>query len=262
MGSADSENSLAIAQLIAERYASLHQVTAIALAGSRGFHSNDEASDVDLYVYSKSEVSLEVRHRIAHEFSNHAEIGNQFWEPGDEWVDAKTGVAIDVMFRSPDWIEAQLHRVLTHHQASIGYTTCFWHNVKTSYILFDREGWFQQLQRFANQPYPEPLRQAIVNKNFPILKSNLSSYVHQINKAIARRDWVSVNHRMAAILASYFDVLFAINRVPHPGEKRLVAIALQYCPKRPPNMVAQIQAALETQLLPNGAVLAHLEQLF
>jgi predicted nucleotidyltransferase len=252
---------LAIAQSIAARYAQLPQVKAIALSGSQGFGVADERSDIDLYVYSDAEISLAIRQKIATEFSYHTEIGNQFWEPGDEWIDADHGVAVDVMFRSPQWIEDQLHRVLTHHHASVGYTTCFWHNVKTSHILFDRDGWFGQLQAFAQQPYPEPLRQAIVDKNFPILKTTLSSYFHQIEKAIARQDWVSVNHRIAAVFASYFDVLFAINRMPHPGEKRLVAIAHQHCSKQPPEMAAQVQAVFQAQFSPEGAVLLHLERL-
>lgn len=34
-------------------------------------------------------------------------------------------------------------------------------------------------------------------------------------------------------MASYFDVLFAINRIFHPGEKRLVSFALNNCPVLP-----------------------------
>lgn len=43
--------------------------------------------------------------------------------------------------------------------------------------------------------------------------------------AIVRQDPVSLNHRIAAWLASYFDILFAINGQFHPGEKRLLTYA-------------------------------------
>ena len=46
---------------------------------------------------------------------------------------------------------------------------------------------------------------------------------------------VSVNHRIAALLASAFDVVFAHNRQTHPGEKRLLLQVEQSCPVRPDN---------------------------
>lgn len=71
-----------------------------------------------------------------------------------------------------------------------------------------------------------------------------SSYERQIRKAVARGDRVSVNHRLAALLASYFDVIFAVNRQLHPGEKRLIALAEALCPARPANMQSQLAAVL------------------
>jgi hypothetical protein len=54
-----------------------------------------------------------------------------------------------------------------------------------------------------------------------------SCYLKQIRAAIVRHDPVSLNHRVAAWLASYFDILFAINGRFHPGEKRLLIYAAE-----------------------------------
>src|SRR5689334_5569429 len=137
------------------------------------------------------------------------------------------------MFRDLSWITDQLARVLDRHEASIGYSTAFWFNVKTSRSLFDRNGLFRQLQEKAAQPYPEPLRRNIVAKNHPILRATQSSYAYQIERALHRNDAVSANHRVAALLASFFDILFALNRQPHPGEKRLIRWAETICPLAP-----------------------------
>lgn len=75
---------------------------------------------------------------------------------------------------------------------------------------------------------------------------NLSSYLYQLNSAIERSDLVSINHRIAAILESYFDIIFAINRLPHPGEKRLVEIASKTCLKLPTNLDEHVQSLIES----------------
>ena len=229
-----------LAQAIADKFGALPQVVAVALAGSRTTGASNETSDYDFYVYIEESISLEIRNAIAKEFAEHIEINNQFWEPGDEWIDSSSGCGVDVMYRTPHWIEEQIDRLLVHHQASVGYSTCFWWNVLTSAPLYDATGWFKQLQEKADQPYPEPLRKAIVAKNHPILKHNISSYIHQLDVAIQRSDSVSIIHRVTALLASYFDIVFAINCVPHPGEKRLVQWANKLCAKVPDRMEEQI----------------------
>ncbi len=233
-----------VALTIAGRFAAIATVTAVTLAGSRTVAATDSISDYDLYVYTTAEIDPEVRHEIACGFADRLEIDNRFWEPGDEWVDSTTGLHVDLMYRSPEWIEAQLARVLEQHEASVGYSTCFWANVRASRVLFDRDGWFAALQARADVPYPEPLRRAIVAKNWPILRNTHSSYVYQLSSAVVRKDRVSVNHRVAALLASYFDILFAVNRLPHPGEKRLVPYAQRHCMRLPDGMAPQLEAVL------------------
>ncbi len=206
------------------------------MAGSQIAKVSDDLSDLDFYIYTQSEISLDIRTNIAKEFATRIEINNSFWEPGDEWIDNNSGRGVDIMYRTPSWIEEQLDRVLVLHQASVGYSTCFWWNVLMSRSLYDRDGWFSQLQEKAKQPYPSQLRKAIIAKNYPILRKNISSYTYQLELAINRSDFVSMNHRITALLASYFDIIFAVNYVPHPGEKRLVDWAKKLCKKLPNNI--------------------------
>jgi hypothetical protein len=236
-----------IDSVVAE-YADLPQVEAIALGGSQTTEVSDEISDIDLYVYLNADLPVEDRREIAKKFDHHPEVGNSFWEHGDEWIDSASGTPLDVMFRTIGWIEEQLARILEKHEASVGYSTCFWHNVLSSQILFDRNDWFTKLQQKTKQPYPHALRQAIIAKNFPILRNTRSSYLNQIKRAIKRGDSVSIQHRTTAFLASYFDVLFAINGIPHPGEKRLIEFVENHCGTKPLQMRAQIEALLNASI--------------
>ena len=134
--------------------------------------------------------------------------------------------------------------MLRRCEPSIGYSTAFWYSVRNGRVLFDRDGWLERLQAEAQQPYPEQLRRAIIAHNYPILRRMSSSYVQQIELAQARGDLVSLNHRCTALLDSYFDILFALNRQPHPGEKRLIAYVERLCPLRPPELRAQVEALI------------------
>lgn len=252
---------MSLANDIAARYGRLSQVEAVALGGSQALDAADPCSDIDLYVYVRAEIPLRVRADIATAGAEYAEVDNRFWEPGDEWIDAETGIHVDVMFRTVEWIEEQLDRVLRRYEASVGYSTCLWHNVLTSQALYDPSGWFQTLQQAASQTYPEGLRRAIIAKNHPILGRNISSYVAQLERAVARRDLVSINHRVAALLASYFDILFAVNRMPHPGEKRLIEILSSQGAKVPAGMYEQVSALIRGVARGDQAVVESAEAL-
>jgi hypothetical protein len=169
----------------------------------------------------------------------------RYWGPGDEWLSAATGIHVDAIYFDAGWMEAQVERVLVRHEASLGYTTCFWHTVRGSTMLEDPRGWFAALQERCRVDYPEELRRNIVAFNHPVLRGVIPAYAHQLEKAVKRRDLVSVNHRLAGLLASYFDIVFAVNRVPHPGEKRLIEAAVGSCPRLPAEMAADMTEILE-----------------
>jgi catechol 2,3-dioxygenase-like lactoylglutathione lyase family enzyme/predicted nucleotidyltransferase len=231
-----------IVQRLAQQFAELPQVVAVVLAGSRAVGASDQESDFDLYVYTLRDVPVEFRRSLLGEG---AEIDNRFWEPGDEWCEPSTHTRLDIMYRSPGWIEDQLDRVLVRHEAAIGYSTCFWYNIIHSEALLDPRSWYHQLQNCAHVSYPEGLRRAVVKKNWPILRRNHSSYRRQIELALNREDAVSGQHRLTVLLASFFDVWFAIERQAHPGEKRL----LTYLPKPWASLVRAVLGAQPEALL-------------
>ena len=246
--SSNSIPHLQLAKQIADLFALLPQVEAIAMAGSRGSGAtaSDGASDIDLYVYTRGEIPLEDRISIVERTggANRSSLNLNYWGPGDEWLNAPTGIEIDVVYFDTAWMEEQISRVVESHQASLGYTTCFWHTIHQSIVFFDPRNWLAKLQQRCQVEYPESLRQNIVTLNHPVLRNIIPSYAFQIEKAVKRRDLVSINHRLAALFASYFDILFAVNRKLHPGEKRMLEFAANNCNLIPVNMESDITSIL------------------
>jgi hypothetical protein len=145
-------------------------------------------------------------------------------------------------------------------EASVGYTTCVLHTLAHGHVLADRDGWFDALQqRVLSTSYPDDLFRAVVAKNFPVLGQIISSYEDQIRSAFARQDLVSLNHRTAAWLASFFDIVFAGNQQYHPGEKRLLVQAAQL-PTLPAKMVDDLTKACLRACDLENCIADHLKQ--
>lgn len=210
-------------------------VESVALAGSSAAGKSDENSDVDLYVYGEILPDDAFRAAVAKKFADPqtVQVGNRFWEPGDDWVDAQTGVEFDIMYRNTLWIEERIESVLGRCEPSLGYTTCLVRNVVCSEILYDRNGFLSALKERASVPYPEALRKAIIAHNHFVVRRLNTSYLHQLELAVLRKDRFGVLNRTDEILKSYFDILFALNRVYHPGEKRLLTYVRELCPLVP-----------------------------
>ena len=215
-----------------EELVALPAVEAIALGGSRAGESYDEKSDYDVYLYCTEPVPEAARRDILSRCCDRMEIGNQFWEYEDNCT-LKNGVDIDILYRSLDAFTADVASVVEECRARNGYTTCMWHNLMTCRIVYDRDGRLAAAKRRFDVPYPEALRQRIIERNMRLLHTALPAYDAQIAKAVRRGDRVSVCHRTAAFLESYFDVIFALNRRTHPGEKRLVQLCRAHCPVLP-----------------------------
>ena len=217
-----------------EELSNISQVEAIALGGSRATGRNDEKSDYDVYVYLSDCVDEDVRRSILEKYCKYMEIGNSFWELEDD-VTLKDGIDMDIIYRNMADFESMVSSVVDDCVAWNGYTTCMWHNLITSKIVFDKTGKLQEMQKKYKVPYPKKLKENIISNNMKLLSGMLPSFDAQIEKAENRRDYVSVNHRVTEFLASYFDVIFALNEMTHPGEKRMQSICSKECKILPKN---------------------------
>lgn len=207
---------------------SLPQIEAIALGGSRAGSCFDETSDYDVYLYCTAPVSEEIRRNILGRYCSYMEIGNHFWELEDNCT-LKNGIDMDILYRNLDDFIRDVASVAEDCQPRNGYTTCMWHNLKTCKILYDRNHRLAAAKVRFDIPYPEKLKANIIQHNHKLLENTLPAYSGQILKAVKRGDTVSINHRTAAFLEAYFDILFALNSKTHPGEKRLIPLAKEMC---------------------------------
>ncbi len=219
----------------------LPEVEAIALGGSRAGTHYDEKSDYDVYLYCTGTVSEDVRREILREYCSYMEIGNHFWEYEDNCT-LKNGIDIDILYRNLDDFTADVADVAENCHGRNGYTTCMWHNLRTCKVIYDENGRLTAAKKRFDVPYPEKLRADILDRNWKLLRAAMPAYELQINKAVKRGDLVSVNHRVSAFMESYFDLLFALNGQTHPGEKRLMPLCREMCPRLPERFEENLNA--------------------
>ncbi|MBN2539900.1 MAG: nucleotidyltransferase domain-containing protein [Bacilli bacterium] len=199
------------------------EILAIALGGSRARGTYDEHSDYDLYIYTEERyISLDKRKELLAPFVSYMEYNNHFWELEDDGI-LKNGVEIEFIYRTfKDFFEMVDPLPVGH-----GYSTCFADNIISSVILYDRKGMYQDLVNKVQSQLTPSYFDKIINYNLPILSEKMPSLYHQVEKAIDRKDLHSINHRITAFFEVFYDILFAINRTLHPGEKRMLEYALK-----------------------------------
>jgi predicted nucleotidyltransferase len=246
---------------LVERFSKLPEVEGVLLAGSRATGAADMDSDYDLYVYTNHPIEVGKREEIAKGIFKRVELNNQFWETEDDGMLEDGSIPVDIIYRDLKWVAETIGDKIFRFRADTGYTTCIWGDFISSIILFERDGALSSLQNRFRIPYPVELKMNIIRKNLPLLKWHLPSYYFQVEKALKRNDAISVNHRLAAFFASYFDTLFAINEIPHPGEKKLMEFAGKHCRLLPNNYVGDIQAILANSVGSAVDLLYHMDRL-
>lgn len=239
MGAQTPFEPLELATRIADCYRPFSAVQAVA------WSDPGTQADIDLYVFTTEPITLGDRDRIADRNGAARQEGLDVSSDCDKWLYPESGITIDLTYWDPAWIEEQIARVLERYEPALGFTTTFWNTILNAEILYDKNGWLSALKIRCSRPYPEELRIQIITRNHAVLRGSPAAYQNQIEKALQRDDPVSIQHHITALLASYFDVLFALNSRPHPGEKRLLDHAAQLS-QQPVEMEADVRALLRT----------------
>jgi len=241
-----------IDQLFSE-LAAWPEVEAIALGGSRAGDVCDEKSDYDVYLYVTEPVKEKTRSELLSKYCSVLEIGNHFWEYEDNCT-LNNGIDIDILYRNLDDFVKDVASAAEQYQAGNGYTTCMWHNLITCKIIYDKEGRLASARQRFLIPYPRELRKNIICRGMKLLHTAMPAYDGQIAKAIQRNDFVSINHRTAAFMEAYFDVLFAVNEQTHPGEKRLIQLCKKHCALLPEGFEENLNRLFQDLFTDTGAV--------
>lgn len=215
-----------------ERLYLCEKIEALVLGGSRATGKNDDNSDFDYYVYLSEDLSENERQLMLKDFVKYMEYSNEFWELEDDGI-LKNGIDIEFIYRTISDMSKSLDNLLIKGNVSNGFSTCFVDNLIASKVIFDKKGNYKELQDRYKKLLTNDFYDLIVYKNFPILMDRMPSLYFQVEKALKRNDLLSMNHRSSAYFEMYFDIIFAINRQTHPGEKRMLELAseLSYSPK-------------------------------
>ena len=245
--------------LISQEFQNNPSVKAVAIGGSGANKTSDSYSDIDVYIFVEKEISIPLRESIVKKYSSKYEIGGEYFGSGDEFFVDKLNQQLDVMYWGVNWFNEIVNNVWFKHYPSNGYTTAFLFTLKNFRIIYDRDNWLLNLQNSIKTEYPQQLKQNIIKRNMMLIKDKpFASYYEQIEKAIKRDDTVSINHRIAAFLASYFDIIFAMNELLHPGEKRLIQYAKNNCKILPVDFEKNINELL---VQPNSKTLKILDNI-
>ena len=216
---------------VIEAFKEFNEVDAMLLGGSRATGIFDDKSDYDVYVYLNKPLHESKRKEVLKNLCSSMEYSNHFWELEDDGT-LNNGIEIELIYRKADFFESIIKNMKEMNVGN-GYSTCFYDNLVNSIILFDKSGKISDLQSKNKGLISDEFVQTIIDANFPLIYESTPALYWQVQKAMGRQDYNSVNHRLSEYFAIYYDILFGLNKTSHPGEKKLIKIAtsLEFIPK-------------------------------
>jgi hypothetical protein len=230
-----SLDQAAVLQQIVTAVADLPGFAAISLGGSAASGLADEHSDLDLHVYWRTPLATpdERAARLARVAdAGSVEVDILDWGREDH---LRVGSRlVELVYVPLDELCAEIEQAYGEGLISEGYTTARLFYVANSRPLHDPAGELCVLRERLLAEYPEPTRRLLLQYHPALLRT----YLNHLRLAQSRGDLLMVQHRRYTVQMVFFNLLFALNRRYHPGEKRLL-IHSQGCTLQPANLAAR-----------------------
>jgi hypothetical protein len=226
-----------IASRIAEVVGQISGVIAVSLGGSVGSGLADADSDFDFHVFWTDPLASPTE-REAH-LATIADAGSIIVRPGtaswelEDWF-AVDGRLVELIYVAWRDVEADVASAYDRGLTDAEFTTARLHNYAHGHALHDPTGVLRATQERLNHAYPEATRDLLLRRE----PERLAMALKHLRTAQARRDVLFAQHRRYTVQAIFFNLLFALNRLYHPGEKRLLTHA-ERCPIRPADCAAR-----------------------
>lgn len=222
---------------IAEAIGTIPGVIAVSLGGSVGSGLADADSDLDFHVFWADPLASPAE-RTAH-LATIADAGSLIVRPGtaswalEDWF-AVDGRLVELIYVAWRDVEADVARAYAEGLSDEEFTTARLHNYAHGHALHDPSGALRAVQERLRHSYPEATRALLLNRE----PDRLATALKHLRTAQARRDLLFAQHRRYTLQSIFFNLLFALNRRYHPGEKRLLTHA-QSCPLKPADCAAR-----------------------
>lgn len=214
-----------LARPLIERLATTDQIEGVLCFGSSALGIADSFSDIDLYVlYRGVKPSRQVRAQLFSSISDDLNFSaSETWS--NEWIEPGERVRLephdfDIGYKSFAWVETVVDKV-KQGASSISempfraYTLLGL--LDTSILLYDRESKTQSL--IANlYPFPDTLKQALVNENRAVLDEALEELEQLAKRNIGN---TAFHFHLMRALDALRGLLFAINETYDPATKHV-----------------------------------------
>jgi hypothetical protein len=224
----------------------------IAIGGSYAKGSGDSLSDVDMYLFADEVLPAARRaERVVAELG--AEARPESWGADDPFVQGGTdfwhgGQRVECWLRSTCEVDRTLRACLGGEvrreyvvwavMGFLGYTALA--DVHSMRIVDDPHGVLARWKG-AVATYPEALRQNVIGRFLP--EAAFWPVNFHYRTAVHRADVIYTSAIVQQVLQALIQVVFALNRVYFPGEKRL-AYAMETLPVHPSGFARRVQELL------------------